>query len=153
MNCYSFVRLHSLIVAEERSSQLLRCNAFRLQGHDWQESDIVPEALCDRGQTAKTQSIQIAYRGRNEAMQNSESHKRIGWLGRSCIAYLNCLIQITNQLYCLTAYTSSSDRIARMAENCSVQGFQRLAVIVESAREALGSDRASNTIISNSNSS
>ena len=78
-------------------------------------------------------------------------HQQIVWLNRSCITYLNRLIQNANRLYCLAGYLSSSDRMVKIAENLSAKGFHRLVAIVGSGKKELESDHASNTIISNSN--
>jgi hypothetical protein len=158
MYCYLPARLHSLTLVVRRelrccrsqTLQLSCCNVFGLKGHNWQESDTVPGALRDRDQGAKNQSIQIAYIDESEAIQNSEMHQQIVWLSHNCIAYLNCLIQNTDQSYCLVGYPFSSDRIAKMAGSPSMQRFQRLTAIVGSGRKRR-SDRTSNTIISNSN--
>jgi hypothetical protein len=122
-----------------------------LQGHNQCLGDAGAGALRDRDQGRKNQSIQIAYIDRVEAIQNVEMHQHIVWLDRSCITYLNRLIQNANRSYCLAGYLSSSDRMVKIAENPLYKGFHRLAAIVGSGKKALESDRASNTIISNSN--
>lgn len=133
MNCELLAGLHGLVAVERRSQQLLWCNNFSLQAQNYDGRD--------RRQSAETQSIQIAYERGSEAIQNGGSDKKIVSFNRNRIEYLDCL----------TIRVKMCDRIAKIAESRSVQGFERLSQVAKSVLKALGCDRASHTIISNSN--
>lgn len=140
-------RAHCFARVVARLLRSLLCNRLSLREQNRRRG----AQASDRVVVAKTQSIQIAYTGRGEAIQNSGLHKQIVSIGGSCIAYLNCLIQIANHSDCLALCVKGHDRMSKIAENRSVSGFERLLQVVESTLKALGCDRASNTVISNSN--
>lgn len=143
MDCELLAGLHGLVAVEGRSLQLICCNNFSLQAQNYNGRD--------RRQSAKTQSIQIAYERGSEAIQNGELHKQIVLFNRDCIEYLDCLIRIPNHSNCLTICVKMCDRITKMAESRSAQGFERLLQVAKSVLKVLGCDCVSNTIISNSN--
>lgn len=108
-------------------------------------------AASDRRPAAKAQAIQIAYMGKDETIQNGESHQQIVSLGGICIEYLNCLMQIANQSDCLITCIARCDRTSKITETPSAQWFERLPQVAKSAPKVLEGDRPSDTTISNSN--
>ncbi|NEQ23088.1 MAG: hypothetical protein F6K28_28825 [Microcoleus sp. SIO2G3] len=105
----------------------------------------------DRRQSAKTQSIQIAYERSDEAIQSDGLHKQFVLISCNRIEYLDCLIRSAYHLDCLAICIKRGDRIAKIAESRSMRGFQRLSQVVESVLKAPGCDRLSDTMIGNSN--